>query len=171
MITIPEIKHKQILMRIDSTIYEIEGVTKIGYEFAGSVANVQGIAKSIFQPWYFKPVKISIDGNTYIGTYKDDDGDTNLRGGNTVTNFLELMQKLNNYYKSGSDKYLELQITDDKNDYCFNCYIENFRFDDEVDNPFMYSYSIELIGISSIFEVYNTAQNNFKEDANKIVTF
>ena len=52
-----------------STVVIFQGVSKIDTAWENAIGNKQGLKANFLQPWYNRPVRISIEGDSYLGSW------------------------------------------------------------------------------------------------------
>jgi len=171
------------IVSVTSTLYpkgidyiELKSVESISFKFSADIAVEPGLRVAFIQPWYIKPVDITIRGNSYIGAFPfvsnpdNDIGDIFYRldrGLKEIPTGSEVASNLyNDIIKSDDSIFLRmpirLEITNNPNNTKrFRGFIKDFSFSENLSKAFLLDYTIEFVGK---YEMDNSRQNG-KNDA------
>jgi hypothetical protein len=137
---------RNVFGKIDPTL-KLVGPMSIDLSYEADVAVEQGLFTSFIQPWFVKPVRISIKGESYLGAYT-----LISRGDKDVERSLDkLMTSLNDFSdrvgQAGNKSRVLLEIRNNpRGSRRFWGYINRLNFGENVATPFILNYEIGFVG-------------------------
>ena len=126
---------------------ELVGANSIDISHDAAVAEETGLFTSYLQPWFIKPVHITIKGESYLGAYLGVS-----RGDNEAKRILEAFRKsLNDFTalagKPGTKERVQLEIRGyPKGMRKFFGYLTKFSTQEQVTNAYILSYDLSFVG-------------------------
>lgn len=123
------------------------GPTAIDIGFEAGVAEEMGLFTSFLQPWFIKPVQVTIKGESYLGTYA-----VASRGDKDAQNLLaKFKRSLNDFSPMvGTPGTQERAYLDIGNNPIgmkkFFGYIKRLTFSEQISNPYMIGYEMSFVG-------------------------
>jgi hypothetical protein len=131
---------------IEATL-DLIGPTSIDIQYSAGVAAEPGLVTSFIQPWFIKPITVTIKGNSYIGAY------TGLaRADRDAKGILDKFRKSQNDFSDlggapGTTARILLELTGmPKGMSRFLGYFTDFSINESVDKVYLLNYSISLVG-------------------------
>ena len=144
---------------------ELKEVKSIKLSYSADIAVETGIAVAFIQPWYIKPVNISIQGSSYIGAYpyiSKEDVDIEL----IYEKFYNTLAE-----SKGNKNQIMLEIVNNpKKTDRFRGYISSFDFNESVEKPFMLDYDITFLGKPDLKFAIDEGETSVKNDSKIIMT-
>ncbi len=134
------------LVTVESTL-DLIGPTSIDIAYAADVAAEPGLFTSFLQPWFIKPVRITIAGNSYIGAYSG-----MARADRDAKGILDRFKRSQNDFadlggKPGNAARLLVEMTGlPRGMSRFLGYIEDFSIKEGVDKAYLLGYSVQFVG-------------------------
>ena len=131
----------------ESYILTLSGPNNIAIEYSADVGEEQGVYTSFLQPWFIKPVRISIRGDSYIGAYTllscyDNDTEGILRRFKTSQN--DFSGQLG---RPGDMQRVQLEINNSPLGFKkFLGYFTKFNVSEVVQKVYLQEYQIEFVG-------------------------
>lgn len=131
---------------VDSTV-DLVGPTSIGIDYDADVAAEPGLYTSFIQPWFIKPVRISITGTSYIGVYAG-----LARADRDAKNILDKFKRSQNDYvdlggKPGNAARVLIELSGMPRGMSrFLGYIESFGVKDNIDTVGLLGYTLNIVG-------------------------
>jgi hypothetical protein len=131
----------------DDESLTMKGVTYISVNHAADVASEPGVVTSFLQPWFIKPVAITLRGTSYLGAYpliSVSDRD--------VENLLKKFRAVANDYTSlygtpGSQSRVLLELNGyPRGARRFLGYLKTFNWTEDVKNANLLDYTLEFLG-------------------------
>jgi len=142
------VARKVLNLKPDPTL-RLVGPMAIDFTYEAEVAVEDGLFTSYIQPWFVKPVSISIRGESYLGTYTlisraDKDVESALK---------KMLESLNDFSARvghpGTKSRVLLEIRNNpRNARRFLGYIRRLNFGENVSTPFILNYEIGFVGRS-----------------------
>jgi hypothetical protein len=132
-----------------SPTLKLVGPMSIDFNYEADVAVEPGLFTSYIQPWFVKPVQISIKGESYLGTYT-----LISRADRDVEDALsKLMSSLNDFSERvgspGNKSRVLLEIKNNpRGARRFLGYVRHLSFGENVSTPFILNYEIGFVGRS-----------------------
>jgi hypothetical protein len=135
------------LRKLDRQSITLRGVSNLSVSHSADVASETGVVTSFLQPWFIKPVNISIRGTSYLGVYplisvSDRDVENILKKFRQAANdFTDL------YGTSGNQSPFLLELNGyPKGARKFLGYLKSLNWSEDVKQANILDYSIEFIG-------------------------
>jgi len=144
---------------------ELIGVNEIKLEFNSPVAISTGLKIAFLQPWYIKPVRITASGNSYLGSFSGDyKKDTNVQD---IYKILDDLLSENNLLQTQDRIKLTIENNPEKTN-IFYGFISRFDFTENIDKPFLLSYSFSFDGTTDASMSFSDGRYKAKKDEEKI---
>ncbi len=134
------------LRGVESTL-DLIGPTSIDIAYSSDVAAEAGLFTSFIQPWFIKPVRITIAGTSYIGAYAG-----MARADRDAKGILDRFRRSQNDFvdlggKPGNAARLLIEMTGlPRGMSRFLGYIEDFNIKEGVDKAYLLGYTIQFVG-------------------------
>ena len=145
---------------------ELKEVKNLKFSYSAEIAQEYGIQVAFLQPWYIKPVTITMQGTSYIGfvpyiSVTDDDvAQIYKRMKNTLGEIVN--------GKGGNKNKILLEIVNNPKDTDrFLGWFSNFDFTENIEKPFLLDYDITFIGKPDISTASNAANSSANIDNTK----
>jgi len=139
-------------------------VTAVRESTVADVAVFTGVAGSVIQPWYFKPMEVDIEGKSYIGAFDPGIFSTNVGKDPDIEKILTLRDKVTEIFSKPSAApkemfYAELEYGQQDNELKRGVYqslrghIADITINEEEGTPYVKTYTIKFVG--ELLEVLN----------------
>lgn len=128
-------------------VLRLVGPNYMSFDFDAAVAEEAGPFTSHLQPWYIKPVVVSIKGESYLGTYAGVS-----RSDADVKNLLDKFKKqltdfTPRFGTPGTQERIQIEIASNpQGSRKFLGYIRRFSFSESINNPYMLPYEMVFVG-------------------------
>ena len=144
----------------------LRGVNAIDFDYTAGVAEAQGPGTSFLQPWSIKPVKISLKGMSYLGTY------VGLGNGDKEVSDIygKLKIALNDFSPkfgaAGTGERTLIEFTENpENCQKFLGYITGFKWSEQALEAYVLNYSFSFIGVPADDSALIVGKNNAQYDS------
>ena len=156
------------LTDVNSTL-DLVGPTSINIKHAADVATESGLFTNFIQPWFIKPVVITIQGNSYLGAY------TGLaRSDNDLQQIIKRFRKSQNDFTNlkgspGTAQRMLLELTGMPAGLSrFKGYMTGFDLNEDIKTVYLVNYTISFVGLnvdqSSVATGKANAQTAWKDN-------
>lgn len=139
---------RDVFGKVDPTL-KLVGPMSIDFSYDADVAVEPGLFTSYIQPWFVKPVSISIKGESYLGTYvliSRADKDVESALDKLTTSLNDFSDRVGS---AGDKSRVLLEIKNNpRGARRFLGYIKHLSFGENVQTPFILNYEIGFIGRS-----------------------
>ncbi len=128
---------------------ELVGPAGVYFDYNADVAVVPGLFTSFIQPWFFKPVGVSVRGESYLGTYP-----VLSKGDKDVERIIAKMNKsladfTDRIGPAGTGERVLIEIRNNPvNSRRFFGYINHFHYEETTAMPYIFPYDFSFVGRS-----------------------
>jgi len=147
----------------DLIVLELKEVKSIKLSYSADITVEFGISVAFIQPWYIKPVEISITGSSYIGAYPyiaNADADIDELYKIFKNNLMEI---------TGNRRLLLLEIVNNPNDTDrFFGYFSKLDFGEDVSKPYILDYDLTFIGASDMKHSNEEGKEGASQDKKRV---
>lgn len=133
-------------------VIELAEVTSVSVQSQAGTAIALGPVKAIIQPWYFQPVKIDIQGKSYVGAFSTHR--LNVGVDTDIAKILQLRQNINSDFRRGNINKVKTVLTYfDTNDSAnlavsqeYEGFVDDISISENQSTPYIKDYTLKFTG-------------------------
>jgi len=153
---------EELLNLFGSNIIELQGVQSIRITEKTDVAVSTGLVKNFLHPWFLKPVEIEITGKTYYGAFE---GMAETKHETFGKKFLTAMSAIGKYVSTENASPFSLKMYLSRSEIVIlKGYIEAFNLNEDINEPFIFEYTLKFIGEFHFINILNEAKKAYTVD-------
>lgn len=137
---------------INPDVIELAEVESVNVQTSAGTAIALGPVRAVIQPWYFQPVKVEIQGKSYVGAFSSHR--LNVGVDNDIAKIMTLRQNINRDFQGGNINNLRVGLVYfDPNDSSnlavsqeYEGFIDDIAITENQSTPYIKDYTLRFTG-------------------------